>query len=161
MVFTNHLNFTVLSFNFFSSCKHLLWPSLEFSRVLVNHLVPFFKPSCTGLDWDGVGFPHSSSYDAIFWISDQNSIDNTLFWQLLNSAYSVKAFSLSHTVLQWSRLGKVREWEGTQLGQLTPTEQGDIPCHMTTCSAIKTDRRIRKGVMVVFMAFVFPSKHQA
>lgn len=116
VVFVNYLNFTVLSFNCFSSCKHLLWRSLEFSRVLVNHLAPFFKPSCTGFAWDGVGFPHSSSYDAIFWISEQNSIDNTLFWQLLNGAYSVKAFSVSHTVPQRSRLGVGKKMGGDTAG---------------------------------------------
>jgi len=30
-----------------------------------------------------------------------------------------------------------RSWEGTQLRQLTPTDQRDIPYHMITCSAIK------------------------
>lgn len=27
--------------------------------------------------WDRVNFPHSSSYGAIFYICDQNSVDNT------------------------------------------------------------------------------------
>jgi len=30
-------------------------------------------------------------------------------------------------------------WEGTRPGQLTPSDQRDIPCHMVSCSAYKVD----------------------
>lgn len=56
---------------------------------------------------DGVNFLHSSSYGAVFWICDENSVDNTLFQLFLSSAYMVftKVFSVSLTVLPVRRLG--------------------------------------------------------
>lgn len=50
--------------------------------------------------------------------------------------HRAEAFSItvcpSGSCLDWARV-----WEGTQLGQLTLTAGGDIPCCMTLCSAIK------------------------
>ena len=48
-----------------------------------------------------------------------------------------------------------RSWEGTQLGQLTPTDQRDIPYHMTSCSAIKAGGKKEEGRMFGVMAFLF------
>lgn len=41
-----------------------------------------------------------------------------------------KAFSAAHTAGR-----STRNWEGTQLGQMTPAEQKDIPYHVGPCSA--------------------------
>ena len=123
---TEYLSFTVLSFNCFSLCKWLLWPSLDLSRAPLNHLVPSSIPSCTGFGWDGVNFPHSSWYGAMFWICDQNSV-HTLFWLLLNSAYSVKAFSVSHTVLQWSRQAVDKRLGGDTAGTADSSWPGGYP----------------------------------
>ena len=41
--------------------------------------------------------------------------------------------------------GGTRSWEGTQLGQLTPTDHRDIPDHMVSCAACKAGGRRRKG----------------
>lgn len=50
----------------------------------------------TGPGWDGVDFIHSSSYDAVFKISDQNSDDKTLIiYLLLNTV--CKAISAFHS----------------------------------------------------------------
>ena len=38
----------------------------------------------------------------------------------------------------------MRSWEGTQPGQLTPTDQRDIPYHIM-CSAVKAGGGRRKG----------------
>jgi len=65
---------------------------------------------------------------------------------------------ISHQGVGW---GCTRNWEGTQLGQLTPTDQRDIPCHITSCSAYKADGRRKKRWTWEVMAFVFPSNHYA
>jgi len=48
-------------------------------------------------------------------------------------------------------------WEGTWPGQLTPTDQRDIPCHMLSYSAYKVGERRRKRGLFGVIAFVFPS----
>jgi len=40
--------------------------------------------------------------------------------------------------------GCTRSWEGTQPGQLTPTDQRNIPYHKTSCSTYKAGGRRRK-----------------
>ena len=55
--------------------------------------------------------------------------------------HRVKVFSASHPTPPARRLGGTRSWEGTQLGQLTPTDQRDISDHMVLCSAIKAGGR--------------------
>lgn len=32
---------------------------------------------CHGLGWDSVNFLHRGLHDAVFWIFDENSVDNT------------------------------------------------------------------------------------
>uniref|UniRef100_A0A8D0EQK9 Uncharacterized protein n=1 Tax=Strix occidentalis caurina TaxID=311401 RepID=A0A8D0EQK9_STROC len=56
-----------------------------------------------------------------------------------------------------SRLGCARDWEGTQLGQLTPTDQRDIPYRIPSCSAIKPRGKKEEGGKFGDRAFVFPS----
>ena len=46
---------------------------------------------------------------------------------------------------QWVGWGCTRIWEGTRLGQLTPTDQRDLPCDTVSCSAYKAGGRRRKG----------------
>jgi len=43
------------------------------------------------------------------------------------------------------------------MGQLTPTDQRDVPYHVTSCSAYKAGARRRKTRTFDVMAFVFPS----
>jgi len=50
-----------------------------------------------------------------------------------------------------------RSWEGTQSGQPTPTDQRDVPYHVTSCSAIKPEERRRNRPMFGVRASVFPS----
>ena len=83
----------------------------------------------------------------MFWIWAENSVDNTeMFSLLLSSAYTeARPFLLltpPHQRLGW---GYTRSWEATQLGQRTPTDQRDIPYHMTSCSAYRAGGRRRKG----------------
>ena len=59
---------------------------------------------CTGFGQDRVNFLHSSWYGAMFWICDQNSIDNTgMFSLLLNSAYTESRPFMFPTLLSPSR----------------------------------------------------------
>lgn len=60
--------------------------------------------------------------------------------------YGVKAFSASHTNPTVSRQGVTKRWEGTKLGQLTSTDQRDIPLHKAYCSANEDGGRRRKGM---------------
>ena len=73
---------------------------------------------------------------------------------MLSSAYTEPRPLLllipPHQPVGW---GCTRSWEGTQLGQLTPTDQRDIPYHITSFSAYKAGKRGTFGAM----AFVFPS----
>jgi len=79
---------------------------------------------------------------------------------LLNNTYTAsRPFLLLSLPHQRVGLGRTRSCEGTQLGQLTPADQGDIPHHMMPCSAIKAEGRRRKGGMFGVMALVFPSNH--
>ena len=66
-----------------------------------------------------------------------------------------QAFSASQAAPPAAGLGCTRSWEGTQPGQLTLTDQRDIPHHTTSCSAIKTGGRRRKGRMFGVMAFPY------
>ena len=59
--------------------------------------------------------------------------------------HRVKAFSASHPTPPVSRVGVHKKLEGTWLGQLTPTDQRDIPHLMTSCSAYKSGGRRRGG----------------
>ena len=94
----------------------------------------------------------------MFWTCDENSVDNTgMFALLLSSAYTEsRPFLLLTPPHQQEGWGCTRTWEGTQLGQLTPTDQRDIPHHMASCSAYKAGGRRRKGGTFGVMAFVFP-----
>jgi len=65
---------------------------------------------------------------------------------LLNSASTASRpfllLVLAHQRVGW---GCTRCWEGAQPGQLTQTDQGDIPHRMMLCLAIKAEGRRRKG----------------
>lgn len=58
---------------------------------------------CSGFGWGRVNFLHNSSYGAMLWICDQNSVDNIrMFWLLLSSAYAASKLSLLRMLLpQW------------------------------------------------------------
>ena len=88
-------------------------------------------------------------------------VDNTgMFLLLLSSAYTQSRSCLLLTPPhQWVGWGCTRSWEGTQPGQLTPTDQRDIPYHMTSCSAYKARGRRRKWGMFGVMVFVFTGNH--
>jgi len=96
----------------------------------------------------------------MFWICAENSVDNTgMFWLLLSSAYIEPRPFLLLTPPHQGDWGCTRSWEGTQLGQLTPTDQRDVLYRMTSCSAMKAVERRRRGEMFRVMVFVFPSNH--
>ena len=103
--------------------------------------------ACAGFDWDRVNFFHNSWYGALFWICAGNSVDNTgRFSLLLSSAHTEsRPFLLLTPPHQRVGWGCTRSWEGTWLGQLTPTVQRDIPYHMVSCSAYTAGGRRRKG----------------
>ena len=80
------------------------------------------------------------------WICAGNSADNTGVFQLsLSSACTEPRPSLPRTPPhQRAGWGCTRSWEGTQLGQLTPTDQRDVPHHMASHSAYRAGGRRRK-----------------
>jgi len=45
---------------------------------------------------------------------------------------------------QWAGCGWERSWEGTWPGQLTPTDQRDIPQIMMLCSEVRAGQSRRK-----------------
>uniref|UniRef100_A0A8C8B9E4 Uncharacterized protein n=1 Tax=Otus sunia TaxID=257818 RepID=A0A8C8B9E4_9STRI len=76
-------------------------------------------------------FPCSSPHGAVFYVGSWQGVDSTLvLWLLLSSAYT--APRLFPTFSPLSGTGWARSWEGTQPGQLTRTDQRDIPDHMTS-----------------------------
>ena len=77
-------------------------------------------------------------------------------WAVLTESMSFLLLTPSHQQVGW---GYTISWEATQPGQLTPTDQRDIPCHMMSCSACKAERRKRKWGTFEVNAFVFPSNH--
>lgn len=92
---------------------------------------------CTESGWGGVNFLHSSPLCAVLCICSYPGVGNTpMFWMLLSSPHSIKAF----VPLPPSRpVGWLwaKGWAGTQLGQLTQADPKDISYHMMACSAIK------------------------
>ena len=141
------------------SVQLLLWLILYWKRLVFS----FGLSLCAGFDWGRVNFLRSSWYEAMFWICAENSVDNTgMFSLLLSSAYTEsRPFLLLTAPHQRGGWGCTRSWEGTQPGQLTPTDQRDIPYRMASCSAYKAGRRRRKGGTFGVMSFVFPSNRYA
>ena len=96
-------------------------------------------------------FPYSSPHGAVFYVGSWQGVDSTLvLWLLLSSAYTAPRLFPTFPPLP-SGTGWARSWEGTQPGQLTRTDQRDIPYHMTSAQykarllSIKLGER-RKGV---------------
>ena len=102
---------------------------------------------CAGFAWGRVNFLRSSWYGAMFCICAENRVDNTEMLLLsLSSAYTEsRPFLLLTPPCQRVGWGCTRSWEGTQPGQLTPTDQTDIPYHMASCSAIKSWGKKKEG----------------
>jgi len=75
----------------------------------------------------------------MFWICDESSVASTLMFQsLLSRACTAPRPVLCLTLpCQQAGWGCMGGWEGTQPGQLTPSDQKDTADHMTSCLAIK------------------------
>lgn len=75
------------------------------------------------------------------------TVDNSGMFSLsLSRAYTEsRSFLLLTPPHQRGGWGCTRSWEGTQLGQLTPADQRDIPDHMASCSAHKSGEEEGKG----------------
>ena len=78
----------------------------------------------------------------MFCICDENSVDNT-GWEVLRQSQGLFCFSPHPTSEQAGGVQGVGQ--GTQPGQLTPTDQRDIPDHMASCSAYKAGGRRKRG----------------
>ena len=66
----------------------------------------------------------------MFYAGSWQGVDSTLvLWLLLSSAYTAPRL---FPTFPPSGTGWARSWEGTQPGQLTRTDQRDIPDHMTS-----------------------------
>lgn len=68
-----------------------------------------------------------------------------MFRLLLNSACTASTFFLPLITSPVSGLGK--KLRRTQVRQLTPTDQNDIPYHMTSCSAIEAGEHGLPGLL--------------
>jgi len=82
-----------------------------------------------------VNFLPGSWCSAVFWIWDENNVDNTLM--VLVVTKQATTFQLLVLACQRVGWGCTGRWEGTQPGQPTPTDQRVIPFHMTPCLAYK------------------------
>jgi len=69
-------------------------------------------PQCAGFGWDRVNYLPSSWYSTVFWIWNENNVENP--------------------PCQKGGGGCTGSWEGTQAGQLTQIGKSDIPYHMTS-----------------------------
>jgi len=85
----------------------------------------------------------------VFRVCGCNGAGNTAVLLLsLNPACTASRLTLFSTLPMPPRVegGWAGDGEGTQLGQLTQTSQGDVPHHVTSCSAIKTSSGRRRIV---------------
>lgn len=93
---------------------------------------------CVDFDCENNNFLHSSLYGAGFWICIVNSVDNTeKLWLFLSSTmHSINTFPASPTAPPGGQ-GCAESWKETQAGQLSQTDQRDIPYHMASFQYIK------------------------
>lgn len=97
---------------------------------------------CPVFGWDRAIFLQKGLYDVVFWNYDENSDDSTLMYLLLFSCYTASmSFLLLTLPCQQEDWKHMTSWEGMQPRQLTPVDQGNIPHHVTSCSAIKAGGR--------------------
>lgn len=95
----------------------------------------------------------------MLWICDENSAGNTgMFYLFLSSAYtasrSFMVLMLPHQQVSW---GCTRSWEGTQLGQMTPCDQENIPYeHMTSWSVITQRVKFTMDVIIQGLSTDWP-----
>jgi len=74
-------------------------------------------PFCPGFGWDRVNFLPNSSCSAVFWIWNENNVDNVL---MVLVCYVIKDFSACSTVLPTRRLGVHKKLEGDPAGTADP-----------------------------------------
>lgn len=72
-------------------------------------------------------FVHSSSYGDMFWIFDENSVDNTPMFCCTAVLTQRQGLFSSSCCPTSEEAGGARSWEGTEPGQLTQLDQRDIP----------------------------------
>ena len=112
---------------------HLMADSVEsLTEVKVDNILysPLFYQATDfiiegdfdGFGWEGVNFLHRHSYGAMFWISEDNTVDNTfMFRLLLSSSYTVSRPSLFLTLpCQRVGWGCTRSWEGVTARTANP-----------------------------------------
>ena len=99
-----------------------------------------FSPHCIGSGRDGINFPPSSPPSAVLCIGSWKGVANpAVSWLLLSSAPQHQG-CLSNSPPSPAGWGwaRSRSRGGTQPGQLTPTDQRDVPDQMASCSAYKS-----------------------
>lgn len=92
-------------------------------------------PVYPGFVWDRVNFLLSVWYSAVFWIWDENNVDNARVFWLLSRAYSASQGLSSAPCCATE--GCTRSCEGAEPGQLAQTGQRSIPYYGTSCSGYK------------------------
>jgi len=95
----------------------------------------------------------------VFWTCTGNSVENPgMFQLLLRSAYTEsRPFLFLRLPQRRAGWGCTRSWEGTQPGQLIAPDQRVIPCHMTSCSAMKLGGKSVGGLLLRSWLGIGPS----
>lgn len=125
--------FNLLSFFFYQLFPHP--PLWVYQRSLLPSKLFFIEAemlfSHLGFDWERVNFPYRCSYDAVFFIFDENITDNSqIFFCCFRAVLTQSEGCLLVLPYQWEGWG-CESWEGAKASQSTKTDQMDIPCHMT------------------------------
>lgn len=94
--------------------------SLSYSHLSAAHVLFFVA----------INFLHINLYYGVFWICNENSS----CWALLTHGQVLPCSSSCSNIQQ---TGDAQESEMWQPGQLTPTDQRDIPCYVTWWSSVK------------------------
>lgn len=89
--------------------------------------------NCTGSGWDGVTFLQSRLF--VFCFGSMTNRQHTHVLVLLSSVWTASGFLFSHSAPTMSRLGWARNWEWTQLGQPTWTDQRNVPLYRIMSSS--------------------------
>lgn len=78
----------------------------------------------------------------MLWIHAGNSVGNSVSLLQISDYSELRTFVLLTPPYQWVARGCRRSWDATQLGQLNPTDQRDIPYYVMSCSAYKAGGRL-------------------
>ena len=126
--------------------------------IILLYSLSLAVEGCAGCGWDSVNLLHSRWYGAMFYSCAANRVGSTGMCSLWPSSAHTepRPFLLLTPPHQPAGWGYARSRAGTQLGQLTPADPRDVPCHTASCSAYKAGGGRRKGGTSRVMALCLP-----